>query len=71
MEVVKENDFIEYSSQNGVANTKMTQEDPSDSQVLDHVPRIYMEIRANEPLIFSYHYAYKDYLDDNNYIDVI
>ena len=68
----KESDFVEYSSQNGEKQRKSElDENLSSLKVLDHVARIELDVKPNEPFIFSYHYAYKDYLEKNSMIDVI
>ena len=42
----------------------------SSKKVLDHIPRIEVEMEPDQPLIVSYHYLYKEYLEDNNLLDV-
>jgi len=40
-------------------------------KVLDHMVRIELDLDPCESHIFSFHYLYKDYLDERNLIDVI
>lgn len=39
-------------------------------KILDHMPRIEVDLDPVESQIFSFHYLYKDYLEDCNMIDV-
>lgn len=39
-------------------------------KVLEGIARIEVEMEADEPQIFSFHYLYKEYLDDGNLMDV-
>ncbi len=39
-------------------------------KVLDCMARIEVELEPDEPCIVSFHYMYKDYLNDENLIDV-
>ncbi len=38
-------------------------------RVLDRMPRIVVDQKPDKPLLFSYHYEYKDYLDYYRFID--
>lgn len=39
-------------------------------RVLDRMARIQFEVEPDEPCIISYHYEYKDFLDNWDIIDV-
>ena len=46
-------------------------DDPAEKKVRKHLAMIRVPYKGpNEPIVFSYHYKYEQYLRDNNLIDV-
>ena len=43
---------------------------PEQKKVLDRMARIDIDLLPDQPMIVSYHYEYKEYLDEFNLMDV-